>query len=234
MFTEPGNNILNFYQPTTNPDTLFTTPVYRYMEEKWVDEFFKTGSLKISSFKKFRTYKDENKRRDDKEGIGTHHIIAGTEGNFHFVQRGGNDFPAYMLSTSLIYSDELKDEFETEACFKINDPANFAVAVSNAIKDSITRIFLGLCNYDDRGYLEITTKMEITRDFIDNFDLLNPNMGGYSSDEMMVDLLFIKRTVPYKKQAEFRFAWIIDLPSDKAPDDYIVFCPEAIKYCEKM
>jgi hypothetical protein len=44
-----------------------TPAVYRYEDQKWIDEFFESGRLRLSTFAKFATYPDEV-RGDRSEG----------------------------------------------------------------------------------------------------------------------------------------------------------------------
>ncbi|WP_421762835.1 hypothetical protein [Ekhidna sp.] len=76
--------------------------VYRYMDQEFIDLFFKEGKLRISSFMKFRNYPDEV-RGDKSEGGGAITGKSDKEGfTFHLMTQVGEN--GYMLSTSLIHS----------------------------------------------------------------------------------------------------------------------------------
>jgi len=53
--------------PVVTPWNVRTPQVYRYLDQRYVDAFFETGSIRLSSFAQFATYPDEEKG-DTKEG----------------------------------------------------------------------------------------------------------------------------------------------------------------------
>ena len=70
------------------PWTMFTPTVFRLMEREYVERFFETGELMLSSFLRFSQHKDEE--RNDKEG---EHIIVGLGTEKYSVCRYGVHAP---------------------------------------------------------------------------------------------------------------------------------------------
>lgn len=132
------------------PLDIYLPNVYRYMDRKFIDLFFETGQLRLSSFKKFREYPDEI-RGDKNEGSGS--VIGKSDNsNFQFMVMSGAGDNAYMLCGSIIESEHIKNTFNTESCFRIVNPLEFSVAVSNAIL-GFKHSFQGFCNYRDNRFI---------------------------------------------------------------------------------
>jgi len=91
-----------------------TPEVYRYMDQIYIEEFFKTGKIRLSAFKLFKQYPDEQ-LGDNQEGLNTlvgfgdgHTIIART-------QHGDNSL---IFCASTEGSENLMNIFKTKGYFK--------------------------------------------------------------------------------------------------------------------
>lgn len=220
--------------PIAKPLNIKLPSIYRYMDEEFIDLFFEKGILRISSFDKFRKYPDEI-RGDKSEGGG---MINATNDNkkfnFNLVTTVGEN--GYMLSTSLIDSQNIKNEFKTSGVFKIKDPVNFAIAISNSILGN-DQIFVGFCNYQDNRIIEKEIKDLSINDFTDNNG--NYIIGGPGMTKRMnemigngIDLMYLKDK-KYQIQSEFRFIWTIKKEFYEIHEYLDIECKEAIKFCEK-
>jgi hypothetical protein len=100
------------------------------MHTKYVDEFFDDGSLMLSSFKRFASHKDEQ-RRDPSEGVGVR-IFTGSD--FSTVMATGRGDDAYILCGSALDTAAVRSCFvDADACLVIDDPLEFANAVSRSV-----------------------------------------------------------------------------------------------------
>src|ERR1700760_523368 len=90
------------------PWDVIVPSVIRYLEDVYVDAFFERGSLRLSSFRRFRQYTDEQ-RGDAGEGSITMEIIN-PESRHGVVAFNGQE--AYVLCGSTIQSTEVMRAFE--------------------------------------------------------------------------------------------------------------------------
>src|ERR1700748_3234077 len=82
--------------------------VIRYLKDVYVDAFFERGSLRLSSFRRFRQHMDEQ-RGDAGEGSITMEIIN-PESRHGVVAFNGQE--AYVLCASTLQSAEVMRAFE--------------------------------------------------------------------------------------------------------------------------
>jgi hypothetical protein len=205
------------------------TPVlYRYLDSKYVDAFFKDGSLRLSSFAQFKKHSDEQ-RLDQFEGKTT--FVHSTQQNggqtIESYSTQGTD--SYVLSTSMRFDPKIMNDFKTNSYIRINDPTSFGMAVSRRIPSFVAG-FEGPCLYQsnkiiqkDLGYIDLDKFKrqdgQINIELVKNFIFSNMKHFG----------CFLKDKI-YETQSEYRFIWFI--LNDTA--DYLdIQVPEAIPYCEK-
>jgi hypothetical protein len=215
----PNRPFVNAYLPM----------VFRYLESKWVDEFFKSGSLRLSSFKKFHKHEDEQ-RGDKNEGS---NIIVGLRGGGQFFAVTGHGQDAFVLSTSLTYNEKMYEDFDVDACFVIEKPHEFINVIIKKIPE-----FRGL----NHGPCLYQPDKIITRQS-PGFDLESPKSDDDSNTNDMgemfnvinqaggLDVLFLK-TNGYSQQHEYRMLWHTYL--DPMPEHIDLIVPEAIQYCRKI
>lgn len=220
---------------TGKPFDIYLPNIYRYMEKEYIDLFFEKGILRLSSFKKFRDYPDEI-RGDKNEGSGS--VVGTTDKSgfqFHAMSNAGND--AYMLCGSIIESERIRQTFKSDTCFRIVNPIEFSVAVSNAII-GFKQSFQGFCNYrEHRVIMKLIPGMDIN-DFTgpEGTFIIGGEKGNERINEILgngIDLMFLKEK-KYQEQCEYRFAWIINNQFYKMSDHIDIECKEAIQFCQKI
>ena len=218
---------------TGKPIHIKLPTVYRYMESKFVDEFFEHGRLRISSFKRFREYPDEV-RGDKSEGQGS--VSGKGRDGFTFHVMTGAGANGYMLSTSLEDSQSIHEDFGVDCCFQITDPLGFAVAVSNALP-GFQEAFVGFCNYQSYRIVKKALDEMSIQDFTGddgNLIMMHPKMNERINQLVGngIDLLFLKEK-KYQDQAEFRFVWRIDGTHFEIENHMDIVCKEAIQFCNR-
>lgn len=207
--------------------------VYRYIESKYIEEFFDYGRLRISSFNRFREYPDEI-RGDKSEGRGS--ILGKGRAGFTFHVMTGAGANGYMLSTSLEDSESIRRDFGVDSCLQITDPLGFAVAVANALP-GFQEAFVGFCNYQTYRIVEKALAEMSIEDFTEengNIVIGHPQMHERMNQLVGngIDLLFLKEK-KYQNQAEFRFVWRIDGTHFEIEDHKDIVCKEAIQFCKR-
>ena len=102
---------------------LMTPVVFRMLERPWVDKFFETGELRLSSFAQFAKHTDE--QRKDKEGNNTITLRGASTTGFARIHGSGSN--AYVLcATALEPSQTLLKAFNNDAAIQIFDAMGFA------------------------------------------------------------------------------------------------------------
>jgi hypothetical protein len=203
--------------------------VYRFIEQRYVDAFFRTGALRLSSFARFSKHTDEQ-RLDGKEGtVSIAYQAPGDSGDI-VILTGGMGTDAYVLSTCLVPSAEVMQSFGANSAIVINDPRGFALAVAEAVL-GFTHGFDGPCSYQSRRFvqrnfflpedapavpLDETGKLDHTR------------VGELVYAIAGRDAYFLKH-YSYMPQNEWRFLWIT---SGERHDYLDVVVPAARRFCE--
>jgi hypothetical protein len=114
------------------------------MQRQYVDAFFATGELLLSSFAQFG-YDLDPERGDLAEGLALHYHESGPFWQEFLVARLPN---ALILCTSARRSADLMTLFNVDSLFRIDDPEGFARAIGDAVP-STCRVH-GPCTYVDR------------------------------------------------------------------------------------
>jgi len=204
--------------------------VIRYMDQQYIDHFFKTGELRFSSFRRFGQHKDEM-RHDKMEGM------AGLQLNYSMEQTlasvGWFGSEAYVFCTSTIESDELMSKFQTNGYFRIKDTAAFGAGISNHIPDYVIG-FEGTCIYRNQR----TFRESFDRPLIGTPPLNDPNAAEAWAVNLEQQIHADSKLTPYflkelghAEQNEYRFIWCSSSPTDETID---ITCPEVIRFCEKV
>ena len=207
--------------------------VLRFMQEKYVDSFFKTGNLKITSFSHCKTLESET-RRDSEEGQGTD---IGIEGNLRCEIGSGVGDNALLLCTSLSENNALPDGTHYSAAIKIDNLNGFIAAVTKALIEcdyGVSAVLKGPCIYNnrriqreirDKALSELTSEMEESTSF-DFSKLFNLQQNIDSND------LFFSKPIEKSIENEYRILWLLD--SD-LKDNYIyIDVPDARQFCQKI
>ena len=222
------------------PPTLF-----RFMDSKYVDAFFKDGSLRISSFSSFYKHKDE--QRMDK-GEGKSFFVHTTK------QGGGQSLTvwtaqgtnAYILSTTMRYDQDFFSLFNTDSYFRINNSSAFGMAIAKHIPNIIAG-HEGACLYQEKkiihkdlGYIDLNQFRDPNnpQPVIDQEKIPYDGLPLPSNNRLLKEYIFSKighyamflKDKRFAHQSEYRFIWAI---KDDAQNYLDIKVPEAIQFCEK-
>lgn len=202
-------------------------PVFRYLPQKYIDEFFTSGKLRLSAFSEFAKHTDEQ-RLDPQEGWGRVDIKGK---KVHLVARAGMGHDAYVLSTSLRGDTELMNVFGADGYFKISDPLRFFQAVADKTPDCPGGR-VGMCIYV--GDREIHRSMgEAVDDAIKTNDQGKRNLMkavGLINAAMQPEAYFLK-LAHHAHQQEVRFIWQV---GHEVHEPLFIECPEAVQFCERI
>src|SRR5664280_336522 len=92
--------------------------IYRYEDQEYIDRFFMTGELLISSFDQYKKYTD-NKLGDKSEGTTINIGHAENEKTIYTVTTVGHN--SYCFCTSTLLDQKLLTEFKRNSVFRIKD-----------------------------------------------------------------------------------------------------------------
>ena len=208
--------------------------LYRYLEKQYVESFFDTGSLMLTSFVRCREL--EGARGDRREGKGNF-LVAGRAGTIAGLFNTGAN--THLLCTSRILAEELRIKFGVDDHFVIRRPAHFLHVVADCLTD-IKTAHLGDCSYSDNGFetssndsfVEVPPSFEgmSEAEHIAWFESEQRRMGATMQTALGNRGIFTKRHSSYHDEAEFRFAWTLTKP---ATDLVLVSCPDARQYCRR-
>lgn len=214
----------------TRPWTIRRPYVYRYLQKRFVDQFFTDGSIRISSFQQFSRHVDEQ-RKDTEEGRGiiSNTVAEGPSAGTLMVY-GIHGENAYVLCGSTRCSKKLAEDFGCDSGIKIFDPTAFGAALSCVIPGFIGGLE-GCCYYLPNRAIE-------TRMGGAGLEAIQSEPGSGSVDISKVakvasglagnDLYFLKECSPYSHQNEYRILWISAHPASPYID---VKCPDARQFC---
>lgn len=203
-----------------------TPHVYRNMEEDYIEAFFATGALRLSSFTSFRQNVDEH-RGDAQESDA---LLFGKYQNIHsLVVDVSPPLSAYVLCGTTVYNPSGMRKFGT-GCMRIFDTLRFAAAIASEIP-YFRGGMEGFCMYQTERSLRKQFDSPEGVGFV-------PGEGGAQlklSGELFSgvnspDRYFLK-LMRYSAQAEYRWIWITGHQS--APTLNIV-CPDARAFCDRI
>lgn len=190
----------------------------RYIQGQYVEDFFKDGTLRLSSFAACRGSRD-SERGDWSEGR-----FEGMIGN---IATAAFAHPAWVLCVSAVESHEMARKFGANAGIRIISPLKFAEAVARCV-DGFQGGCLGPCTYRDGNFDQRAMPTP-------HFDERRPEESIAAIDRAVnrtaSDSLFIKG-LRYEGQAEWRFIWEFIGPQS---DEYLpIRCPEALAHCKPV
>lgn len=203
------------------------TPTYRILDNaKWMDNFFETGEIQLSSFLKFRGYKDEM-QGDKNEGEAA--IICEDENHNTHIIGYESGINAYVLSTTKSLDEKVVKDFNGKCAIRINDPTKFGLEVSKKLP-FVTSGLEGSCDYVEsrNKFLE---KHLNTKNLIASIKELDKRNAHGVLSELTMGMELFAKLKKYAHQKEYRFIWFSNRP---VSDAIMVRCPEAIEYCEKV
>ncbi len=106
----------------SRPWSVRVPTVTRFLDERFVEEFFSTGRLRLATFKTFRNHKDEE-RCDPNEGRVNAEINT-PSANHHILATNGQE--AYILCGGLVENPNMEASFSTRFGIRILDPLAFS------------------------------------------------------------------------------------------------------------
>jgi hypothetical protein len=203
--------------------------IYRYMENKYIDDFFRDGSLRLSSFKKFAEHPDEN-LRDSCEGKGIQ-FLTGKDCTVFLVKKSGEN--CYVFCCSVLNTNLIFDEFEHDfGCLRIDNSIAFADAISCHIP-GFSSGAEGLAIYQDNA--SIVRHNESLS--INDIDMPHDKSGALNERTLSklgammggIEEHFLKQS-KHAYQSEYRIIW----QSTQDIGDFIdIKVPEARQFCKR-
>jgi hypothetical protein len=129
--------------PLVTDWNICTPSLFRFLDQEYVDSFFKEGSLRLSSFSRFHKHNDEQ-RLDKKEGrtMFVHRTNQG--GGQAITARATHGVNAYVLCITMRYDKSLIESFGCNSCFRITNSTNFGMAIARHIP-GLKSAFEGPC-----------------------------------------------------------------------------------------
>lgn len=204
--------------------------LYRYEDKKWIDDFFETGIIKLSSFKNYKNHPD-NQLGDKDEGTSMN-IVNGNNDKMilTYTMVGQNE---YCFCTSTILDDKLKGVFKRDSAFRIIDPLNFMLEITRSLP-RVKGVLFGNCLYVNQRIISSRVPkpidLEELKDDREPEKISFEKMMEEAAPSLTRHRFFLKHT-DYQEQCEYRLLWSVD----KAIDEGIVInCPEARQFCEKI
>jgi hypothetical protein len=126
--------------------------MYTFLDTKFVDQFFDEGSLRLSSFSRFKKHEDEQ-RLDAKEGEALFVHRTSHMGGQSLSARAQHGSNAYVLCATIRYEKELMEAFGCNSYLRINNPTQFGIAISRHIPGFVGGLE-GNCLYQENKIIE--------------------------------------------------------------------------------
>ncbi|CBJ50358.1 hypothetical protein [Ralstonia solanacearum] len=215
------------------------TSVYRHLSKEWVNHFFETGELLLTTLPRCREH-EEASRRDEADGKlwfalrDEHQIMAG-------ISTAGAC--SYILCASQSHSAQVQQRFNTDSWIEIFNVQGFAQAVCRAVGSSKRPLFEP-CRYAaDKSVTRNATSLIAT----DVADMCEAIRAGKAEDIEQLfrqsnarlaaraavferDVYFLKPADPYQVEEEFRFVWFLD---EAVSGPKVFNCSEARQFCQR-
>ena len=210
--------------PIVTQWSIFTPTVYRMLERKYVDSFFETGEINLSSFLAFSKHTDEE--RKDKEG---NNILCGRGDKSTVYASVENGDDAFVLcGTSAKPSKELLASFGCDAAIQIFNTTGFGSVLSRYVP-GIRQGCEGYCYYTDSaiecklGDFELEQLQKNPED-----KKLSLNKLGGLILNMAGQAVFFRKKVIFCHQLEYRWVWITGRHQEH---NLTIIAPEAREFC---
>jgi hypothetical protein len=205
--------------------------VYRYLKKRYVEEFFKEGTLRLSSFSEFAKHKDEA-RLDSQEGKGfvIHNHRIGDGQHIAGWLRYGEQ--SYVLCGAMRHDPEIMNAFDSDSAIRINDTVRFADCVAHHIPGFMGGAE-GPCIYLPNRIVHRNLGLideRVLHDEAQPGSVSIEKMHSFLSHIDSGDLCFIKHR-DYAYQSEYRFLWDSRGPTCGS---LTVKVPEAREFCTRL
>ncbi len=208
------------------PWSIVHPTVTRYLDSRFIDDFFASGRLRLPTFRLFRDHADEH-RGDEMEG----RVAAEIRGpNSHGVALTWNGQAVFVLCGGLVEGEHTERAFGTKAAIRIHDVVSFADVISRHIPGFLEGL-QGNCIYRE----DTTLRKAVTRHFEPPISEDHAEAWAAKEDRFIaqqtIEGYFLKR-LRYAEQNEYRLIWFAHGAETKEP--LFVTCPEARQYCERL
>jgi hypothetical protein len=205
---------------------IVTPRIYRYENQKWIDEFFDSGRPRLSTFAKFASYPDET-RGDRDEGKDVSH--GETRDSKSIILAHAQGMSAAVLCCSHRLDHALREGFNRDSAFQIKDTLGFAFEISRQLP-GFRGGLEGSCIY--RHNRSINRKIDFDSERYRRSD-------GTIDMQMIPDLsaalggpeLVLLKHKKYENQQEYRILWHLDSIGSEFID---VVAPKARQFCQKV
>lgn len=212
----------------TNVD--YNIPIlYRFLDLKgeYVDLFFETGNLKLSTFENCKKLEDEN-RKDTKEGQSE---LFGYDGDIKMQIDYGVGSDAILLCTSLCseYKDD-KGAIYTKF-IEILDVQGLLFAIAEQLTKNgyvIKNILFGPCFYTKKEFHNAVCS-ERFREILDKEKKVDWDEMTKIANTIGGNNMFFQKPIDKRLENEFRLLWIVD--NIKTDQEVFVTIPHPEAYC---
>ena len=222
----PGSHMKIVKKGFVRPWSIVHPTVTRYLDSRFIDEFFTAGRFRLPTFSLFRGHADEH-RGDEMEG----RVAAEIRGpNSHRVALTWNGQAVFVLCGGLVEGEHMERAFGTNAAIRIHDVVSFADVISRHIPGFVEGL-QGNCIYRE----DTTLRKAVSGHFEPPISEEHAEAWAAKEDRFIaqqtVEGYFLKRLM-YAEQNEYRLIWFAHGAETKEP--LFVTCPEARQYCERL
>ena len=206
--------------------------LYRHIDKQFIEEFFKYGKLKLTTYKRCKNIEDTI-RRDADEGKTT--LETKEEGNT--IQIGYGVVGCIMLCLSLSKEYTSSKGEKSECCIEIQNVYDFTYLITDQLLQNgikVKSVLKGPCCYNDRNIQrQINTtaikKMEeqMSKGTSSDFNLLFDTAGAIDQNDA-----YFSKPVEKSVENEYRIVWILD--EEPKEENYFVEIPAAIPFCRSV
>ena len=218
------------YHVKTPTNVDYNIPIlYRFLDLKgeYVDLFFETGNLKLSTFENCKKLEDEN-RKDTKEGQSE---LFGYDGDIKMQIDYGVGSDAILLCTSLCseYKDD-KGAIYTKF-IEILDVQGLLFAIAEQLTKNgyvIKNILFGPCFYTKKEFHN-TVCSDKFREKLDKEKVFDWDEMAKIANTSGGNNMFFQKPIDKRLENEFRLLWIVD--NIKKDQDIFVTIPHPEAYC---
>ncbi len=216
---------------------------YRFMPHQYVDEFFESGRLRLSTFHACRDLENPL-TRDEREGQ-SNIKFASTHLASEAVLDVGKD--CYLLCATLAPPLPNETRFGSTGCFRIDDPQGFSYAIAQRI-EGVTKCVHRACEYHEARVVDRGRQLAEETDgaFQRLMNSLTPQATPDEAEaaflQMRKELNAVQHAVvgddPYfikdkrfSEDREFRFVWKVSAVDGSS---LLLAVPEAVQFCARI
>ena len=214
------------FEPPIN--VTYNCPIlYRFIEEQYVDMFFETGKLKLTTFENCKKLEDAN-RKDENEGRCD---LYGYDGQYKIEIGYGLGSVSFMLCTSLCsdYTDDKGVAYKKH--IEIFDAQGLLIAIAEQLKENgyrVKNIMFGPCFYTKKEFHGVVHS-EAFREKLDKEQKFDWDEMTKLANSIGGNNMYFQKPVDKRWENEFRLLWIVD--EIKKDQGVFVTVPNPERYC---